>query len=160
MIAQPVTTPLSDRAPAHTTREGGGLWARARTVFRVRRYWLRHLSIGLLLFALSAFLLQSVAHASPRGPSAHHDAAVAAMTQPCAHASGDGDGVPVKHCDPGDAGSGLLDCCQACVVAAILPETQSLSPNVSSAHPSRMRPDRLGRTPAGILKPPRLITAA
>lgn len=132
--------------------------ARARALFRVRRDWLRHLSIGLLLFALSAFLLQSVAHASPGGHSAHHGAAVAAMTQPCA--SGAGAEVSVEHCDPDKAGPGLLDCCQACLVAAILPETQSLSPNVSSDHPSRMRPDRLGRIPAGVLKPPRLITAA
>lgn len=133
---------------------------RARALFRVRRYWLRHLTIGFLLFALGAFLLQSVAHASPSGHSVHHDAAVAAMTQPCAHASGDGAGVSVKHCESGKAGSGLLDCCQACLVAAILPETQSLPPNVSSDHPGRMKPDRLGRIPAGIMKPPRPITAA
>ena len=161
MIAKPVTSPLSDRAPARTTREGGRIViGRARAVFRVRRDWLRHLSIGLLLFAFGAFLLQSVAHASPGGHSAHHDAAVAEMMQPCAHASGDGDEVPVKHCDPDETGPGLLDCCQACLVAAILPETQSLSPNFSSPQPSHMRPDRLGRIPAGILRPPRPITAA
>ncbi|HMQ94420.1 MAG TPA: hypothetical protein PKA33_13740 [Amaricoccus sp.] len=163
MIAQPVTSPLSCRAPARTTREGGrAASGRARALFRVRRDWLRHLSLGLLLFALSAFLLQSVAHASPGGHAVHHDAAVAVMAQPCAdsHASGEDVETSVEHCESGKAGSGLLDCCQACLVAAILPETQSLSPNVSSDHPSRMRPDRLGRIPAGILKPPRLITAA
>lgn len=135
---------------------------RARMVFRSRRDWLRHLATALLLLAFSAFFLQPLAHASPSGHSVHHDAAVTAVTQLCihTHASGDGHEASVKHCDQDKTGPGVLDCCQACLVAAIAPEAKSLSPHASSDHLSRISPNHFGRTPPGILRPPRLITAA
>lgn len=164
MIAQRVTLLMSDRAPARSSRKGRGANGRAQVAFRVRRDWLRHLSTALLLLAFSAFILQPVAHASPSGHFVQHDAVVNAMAELCAHshASGDGHGdmASTKHCDPDKTGPGLLDCCQACLVAAITPETQSLSPHAGSDHRSRISSDHFGRIPQGILRPPRLITAA
>ncbi|HRO28320.1 MAG TPA: hypothetical protein PLD19_12915, partial [Luteimonas sp.] len=64
MIAQLVTLLMSDRAPARSSREGRGANGRAQVVFRLRRDWLRHLSMALLLLAFSAFILQPLAHAS------------------------------------------------------------------------------------------------
>lgn len=162
MIAQLVTRLLSDSVPARSPRAGRGANGCTQMVSRSQRDWLRHLSTALLLLAFSAFILQPLAHASPSGHSVHHDAAVAAMTQPCAHAhvSGDGGEASVKHCDSNETGSGLLDCCQACLVAAITPETQSLSLHAGSDHRSRISSDHFGRIPPGILRPPRLIAAA
>lgn len=162
MIPQLVTRLLSDSAPARSTRAGRGANGCTQMVSRSRRDWLRHLSTALLLLAFSAFILQPLAHASPSGHSVRHDAAVAAMTQPCAHShvSGDGHATPVAHCDQDKTGLSVLDCCQACLVAAITPEIQSLSPQVGSDHLSRLNPDHFGRTPPGILRPPRLIAAA
>lgn len=164
MIAQLVTLLLSDRAPARNAREGRGANGRAQVVFRLRRDWLRHMSMALLLLAFSAFILQPVAHASPNGHSTHQDAAVTAMAELCAHSHAAGDGygdeTSVKHCGPDKTGPGLLDCCQACLIAAITPETQSLPPHAGSDHRSRISSDRLGRIPPSILRPPRLITAA
>lgn len=135
---------------------------RARVMFRLRRDWLRHLSTALLLLALSAFFLQPLAHASPSGHSVHHDAAVTAVAQLCilSHVSDDGHEASVRHCDRDKTGSGVLDCCQACLVAAITPEAKSLPPHAGSDHLSRLGPNHIGRTPPGILRPPRLITAA
>lgn len=161
MIAQPVTRTPFASAPARTAREGRGVNGRARVMFRLRRDWLRHLSTALLLLALSAFFLQPLAHASPSGHSVHHDAAVTAVAQLCilSHVSGDGHEASVRHCDRDKTGSGVLDCCQACLVAAITPEAKSLPPHAGSDHLSRLGPNHIGRTPPGILRPPRLITA-
>lgn len=161
MIAQLVTRLLSDSAPARTTA-GRGVNGRARAVFRLRRDWLGHFSAALLLLAFSALILQPLAHASPSGHSVHRDAAVAATMQPCAHfhASGDERETSVAHCDQDKTGLSVLDCCQACLVAAITPETRSLSPEAGSDHPSHLSTGHFGRTPPGILRPPRLITAA
>lgn len=164
MIAQLVTRTLFDSAPARTAREGRGVNGRARVMFRLRRDWLRHLSMALLLLAFSAFILQPLAHASPSGHFVQHDAVVNAVAELCAHShawgDGHGDETPVKHCDPDKTTPGLLDCCQACLVAAITPETQPLPPEAGGDHLSRMIPNHVGRTPPGILRPPRLITAA
>lgn len=164
MIAQRATHLMSDRAQARSSRKGRGANGRAQVVCRLRRDWLRQLSLALLLLAFSAFILQPVANASPGGHFVQHDAVVNAVAELCAHshASGDGHGdeASVKHCDPDKTGPGLLDCCQACLVAAITPDAQSLSPHAGSDHRSRISSDHLGRTPPGILRPPRLITAA
>ncbi len=162
MIAQLVTKTPFDSAPARTTREGRGANGRAWVAFRLRCDLLRHLSTALLLLAFSAFILQPLAHASPSGHSVHHDAAIAAVTQLCihSHASGDGHEASVKHCDQDKAEPGVLDCCQACLVAAITLEAKSLSLHADSEHLSRLNPNHFGRTPPGILRPPRLITAA
>lgn len=162
MIAQLVTRTLFDSSLARTAREGRGVNGRAQVVFRLRRDWLRHLSTALLLLAFSAFFLQPLAHASPRGHSVHHDAAIAAVAQLCAHsdASGEGHEASVKHRDQEETAPGVLDCCQACLVAAIPPEAKSLSRHPGSDHLSRLSPSHFGRTPPGILRPPRPITAA
>lgn len=161
MIAQLVTRTLSDSASARSARKGRGVNGRARVMFRLRCDWLRHLSTALLLLALSAFFLQPLAHAGPSGHSVYHDAAVTAVAQLCihSHAPGDGHEASVKHCDQDKTGPGVLDCCQACLVA-ITPEAKSLSPHAGSDHLSHLSPNHFGRTPPGILRPPRLITAA
>lgn len=159
MVARIVTTLLRDPASARTLHEGRRAGGRVQVVAS-----LRHLSMAILLLAFSAFVLQPLAHASPRGHSAHQGADVA--TEPCAHspvyASADGVGsseAPVKHCNSGE-GSGQTDCCQACVAAAILPAAQPLSLRMNRDSPSRMAPNHLGRTPSGILRPPRPIVSA
>ncbi|SFY11501.1 hypothetical protein [Paracoccus versutus] len=144
MIARPVTRP---------PRSCSG--PRLRAAFR-----LRLLSVALLLLALGGVLLLPVAHAGPHGYSLHHDVAAAAMAQPCPHAHGPGDGAAADHCDPDPAGPGLFDCCQACLAAAILPETQALPPSPENGHLGVRGPDRQGRIPAGILRPPRPIATA
>lgn len=135
---------------------------RSKIALRLGRNWQHRLSTGLLLLAFSAFFLQPVAHASPSGHSAHAGAAAGAMAQPCAqsHASGDIGEISVEKCDSDDAELTQVDCCQACLVAAIPPEMPLLLPSVSGDHLSRIKLDRFGCAPTGILRPPRLITAA
>lgn len=127
-----------------------------------RRDWLRLLSIGVMLLAFGAFFLQSVAHASPHVQSAHHDAVVAAMAQhgDASHATGDASGATAKHGAFDKAGQDLLDCYQACQLAAILPQMPPPPRAAGNAHPIRRMPDLVGRIPAAILKPPRLIAVA
>lgn len=155
-----VTRLLSKSAPARATCEGRDVNGRAWVVVGLRRDWLRHLLAALLLLALGALILQPLAHASPGGHSAHH--AAGAMTQPCvlSGASGDGNEVSAKHCVPDEHGPGQPDCCQTCLAAAVSPETRSLPPHAGSDHRSRMSADHSGRTPPGILRPPRLTATA
>lgn len=158
MIAQAVTSLLALCPGKRRPRGGGAVIGRVQVAFRLRDDRLRHLSIMLLLLALGAVLLQPVAHAGAGGHPAHQD--VAAITQPCTGSHASGDGTAVEHCDSGTAGFGLLDCCQACLVAAIPPDPQALPPFPGNGHLSSMRPDPSGRIPAAILRPPRLIATA
>ena len=157
MTARLLTRRLFAGAPVRATPAGHSACARVRALFRLRPGWLRHLSAALLLIAFSALILQPLAHASPGGHSVHHDTAPATMAQPCAHshAQGQGEG-PVRHCDQDQTATSLLDCCQACLIATMIPESQLPSAQLASDHLICMNPDHFGRTPPGILRPPRL----
>ena len=159
MIAELVTRLLTDSTLSRATQAGCGSRGRLHVAFRLRRDWLRHLSTALLLLVFSAFILQPLAHANPSGHAVHHDAAASAMAQPCAHASGDGE-TSAGHCDHDRTGPSLLDCCQACLVAGIIPEIRPLFPHMRSGHLSFGHPSHIDRMPPGILRPPRLIATA
>lgn len=129
--------------------------AAAWLAVRWRRSWLRHLSVLLLLITASAMLLQPLAHARPGVHSGHQDAA---MAQLCAypHAS-DGERTRTIHCGTDTSGHSLTDCCQACVIVALAPEIQPLPGPSGVGHPARVNPDHNGRSPPGVLKPPRPV---
>lgn len=162
MIVQLMTGLLLDHAPACPVRVGLSVNGRAQVAFRLPSDWLRHLSTALLLLAVSAFFLQPLAHAGPSGRSAHHDVAITTMAQPCAytHSSDYGHEASIKHCEQDNTVSGVVDCCPTCLVAAITPESQSLTPHASSEHLRLLVPNHIGRVLPGILRPPRLNTSA
>lgn len=121
---------------------------------------LRHpLSVVLMLMAFMAFILLPLAHARPVGPGTHH---AAMMIQPCAHGHMADHVVQaaVKPCVADMAGHNAPDCCQACLTAAIASETQTLPRKRGGAHPASAQPTQTGRSPPGILRPPRPIIAA
>jgi hypothetical protein len=119
---------------------------------------LRQFAIGLLLLALSALVLQGVAHASPTGHALHQSAATASQ---CAqhHLPGDHGAETSAGCESDDGGEMLADCCQTCLIAAVPAQPLTFGPSVNGEPFRVMHPDAWERSPEGILRPPRLIAA-
>ncbi len=134
---------------------------RSRVAVGAGSDWLRRFAIGILLLSFSAFVLQAAAHASPGGHFFHQELATA-TTSDCAqhHTSGHHGADPAAGGVSDDIGLSLMDCSQACLAAAVLVEPLTFAPSVEGDVSSRTHPDHCGRSPDGILRPPRLITAA
>lgn len=130
---------------------------------RWRQGWLRRVAAAFLLAAFTALVLQATAHVGLAGHVAHDDQTFVA--QGCDHSHAVADSVPQisgDRCSPGDSGLNPQDdCCnQICIITALLPEgTRADLPSGGEAL-LRLWSDRHGRTPEGILRPPRSSAAA
>lgn len=133
---------------------------RAGGAFGARRGRLRCFAVGILLLAVSAFVLQAAVHASPGGHAVHQDWA-AATARHCAehHMPSDHDSDPSAGCVSDDTGLSPMDCCQACPVAAVLVEPLTFAAPVNGVPFSDAHADPCEQSPDGILRPPRLIAA-
>jgi hypothetical protein len=128
---------------------------------RPRGCWRQWLATALLLLAFAALGLQAGAHSLPAAHMTHAEPAVAvALDQNCDHShaaagwvqpiSGDSDAFR------GDGPASLDDCCnQFCMITAVLPEGVRADPPSGGEGYLGIMADRPGRTPEGILRPPR-----
>lgn len=91
---------------------------------------LRQFAVALLLLAVSALVLQGVAHASPTGHALHQSAATASQ---CAqhHLPGDHGAETSAGCESDDGGEMLADCCQTCLIAAVPAQPLTFGPSVN-----------------------------
>ena len=133
---------------------------RFRVAFAARCGRLRQFAIGILLLAISSLVLQGVAHASPTGHALHREQSAATASH-CGqhHLPGDHGAETSAGCESDDGGQMLADCCQTCLIAAVPVEPPALGVSASSEVFLGLRRDFCGRSPEGILKPPRLIAA-
>ncbi len=133
---------------------------RARVAFATGCGRLRQFAIGILLLAVSALVLQGVAHASPTGHALHRDQSVATASH-CAqhHRSGDHGAATSAGCENDDGGEMLADCCQTCLIAAVPAQPPTFGPSVNGEPFRVMHRDPWERSPEEILRPPRLIAA-
>lgn len=133
---------------------------------RLRGCWTQWLATALLLLALAAVALQATAHSLPAGHMIHAEPAIAtSLDQHCDHSqeaagcfrliSGDQDGS-------GEGEPGPQDDCrnQFCTITALLPDALPTDPPAGGDFLVRFWSDRLGRTPEGLLRPPRSSTTA
>ena len=132
----------------------------ARVAGRARCGGLRQFAICILLLAISALVLQVPAHASPAGHAIHQQQS-AATAGHCTqhHMLVDHGAGSTAGCVSADSGVSLVDCCQAWLIAAVPVEPPALAVSARSEVVLGLLRDFCGRSPAGILKPPRLIAA-
>ena len=133
---------------------------RAGVKFRASCGRLRRFAICILLLAIGALVLQVPVHASPTGHAIHQQQS-AATAGHCTqhHMLVDHGAGSTAGCVSADSGVSLVDCCQACLIAAVPVEPPALGVSASSEVFLGLRRDFCGRSPEGILKPPRLIAA-
>ena len=133
---------------------------RARVAFRAGYGRLRQVAVCILLLAIGALVLQTPAHAGPAGHAIHQQQS-AATAGHCTqhHMLVDHGAGSTAGCVSADSGVSLVDCCQACLIAAVPVEPPALGVSASSEVFLGLRRDFCGRSPEGILKPPRLIAA-
>ena len=133
---------------------------------RLRGCWRQWLATAWLIVAFAALTLQAGAHSLPAGHMTHAEPAIAAtLDQGCDHShaasgcartiSGDQDGS-------GGNGPGSQDdcCAQFCTIIALLPESPRADPPSGGETRLGILVGLLGRTPKGILRPPRSSAAA
>lgn len=133
---------------------------RARSVFRAGCAQLRRFVICILLLAIGALVLQAPAHASPAGHAIDQQQAAATASHCAGHYLPDDLGAdPGGGCVKADGSPDLADCCQICLTAAVLVALPGFGPPVSGEAFTVVRPDLHDRSPEGILRPPRLISA-
>jgi hypothetical protein len=122
------------------------------------RGWRRHLLVGIPLLAIIALVLQTAAHANPAGHSMHQLPAAISASH-CDHAAHEHRPGLTAGCAPDASGSSLTDCCQICLTCAVPVEPMASGPAAASDVFVAPRPDPHGRSPEGILRPPRLAAA-
>ena len=127
----------------------------------LRGCWRQWLATVWLIVAFAALALQAGAHTLPATHTVHAERAVAAsLDQNCdySHAAA-GCAQPILE-DPDTSGGGAPashdNCCnQFCTIIALLPEGAWAAPPSGGEAYLGIMADRLGRTPEGILRPPR-----
>lgn len=134
--------------------------------WRFRGCWRQWLATALLLVAFAPLALQAGAYAMPAGHMIHAQSGMAAgIDQNCDHPQAGAGCVQVISGDQDGSGASgpgpQNDCCnQVCTITAVLPEGARADPPFGGEALHRRWTDRLGRTPEGILRPPRSSAAA
>ena len=133
---------------------------RAGVKFRASCGRLRRFAICILLLAIGALVLQVPVHASPTGHAIHQQQS-AATAGHCTqhHMLVDHGAGSTAGCVSADSGVSLVDCCQACLIAAVPVGPLTFGPSVNGELFRVMHRDPWERSPEGILRPPRLIAA-
>lgn len=135
---------------------------RRRTILRLNGACMCWLAAALLLIVFSASVLPGMGHALAGEDSLEQRQISASLAHPCGHGhpSVDESGDLVDRCSGDEAQAHLLDCDQMCAVVGILVDARSEDAPPAASNRAGFRPDRLGRVPSGILRPPRLGMAA
>ena len=132
----------------------------------LRGCWRQWLATAWLIVAFAALALQAGAHTLPAAHTVHAERAVAAsLDQGCDHShAASGCARTISGDQDGSSGSGSGsqdDCCaQFCTITALLPESPRADPPSGGETRLGILVGRLGRTPEGILRPPRSSVAA
>ena len=122
---------------------------------------LRRITVAVLLFVVTAFVLQVAVQPSLARSMSHGEQAMATADQTCAHSAPVQDKARSRAAEPGDSddpgSSHRHDCCvQHCTLLVVLPAASSMDqPEADDVHSSTWS-HRSGRTPHQILRPPRL----
>jgi hypothetical protein len=121
---------------------------------------LRQFAVCILLLAIGALVLQAPAHASRAGHAIHQQQAAATASLCAGHHVPDDHGAdPGAGCVKADGSPNLAHCCQTCLTVAVLVAPPEFGPPMSGEVFTVVRPDPHDRSPEGILRPPRLISA-
>ena len=124
--------------------------------------WGRWLAAAVLFLALALLALQAGAHARAAGHMVHGGPAIAAAPdQGCDHSRGAARCLQDDRDALGGAAVAQDDCCaQFCTITALLPEGAQADPPARGEPRPAILADRPGRTPEGLLRPPRSSIAA
>lgn len=132
----------------------------AHSAFRAGYSRWRRFAICILLLAIGALVLQVPVHAGPARHAIHQQQAAATASHCAEHHMPDGHGAGSSAgCVSDDIGFSLADWCPTCLTAAVLVAPPTVGPPVRGEVFTVVRPDPHGRSPEGILRPPRLIAA-
>lgn len=146
--------------PVQGKRTNGLMNKGATKGTRLRSCWRQWLATALLFLAFAALGLQAGAHSLPAEHMIHAEpAAAVALDQSCDHShavAGCAQPISEDPDTPGGAPASHDDCCnQFCMITALLPEGARAAPPSGGESYLGIMADRPGRTPEGILRPPR-----